>query len=231
MATMRCTLVLLAAATAAAAASSAAGTFPPTPSPQPPLTACPNPSTVRALDVSAYAGRWYQAAVSARFAARSEANAPCVTADYTVNGSTIEVVNCKQDVAATASTLATVGCTRGVAFPPPPGGDPGKLSVQFPVMPAPGPYWVVDLVGRPSTGYHASVVYSCVLRRGVPVQDLFILSRTPRIARHPRWALIRLYWRAIKKGVLLERDNQLKVTEQGKRCAYRGDPSVKVVFS
>ncbi|OSX71430.1 hypothetical protein BU14_0535s0007 [Porphyra umbilicalis] len=229
MAVMRCTLVLL-AVTAAAAASGAAGTPPPT-FPHPPLTACPNPSTVRALDVSAYAGRWYQAAVSARFAARSEANAPCVTADYTVNGSTIEVVNCKQEVAATASTPATVGCTRGVAFPPPPGGDPGKLSVQFPVMPAPGPYWVVDLVGRASAGYHASVVYSCVLRRGVPVQDLFILSRTPRIARHPRRALSRLYWRVMKKGVLLERDNALTVTKQGKRCAYRGDPGVKVVIS
>eukprot|EP00168_Porphyra_purpurea_P013089 TRINITY_DN3546_c0_g1_i3.p6 TRINITY_DN3546_c0_g1~~TRINITY_DN3546_c0_g1_i3.p6 ORF type:complete len:124 (+),score=22.34 TRINITY_DN3546_c0_g1_i3:758-1129(+) len=110
-------------------------------------------------------------------------------------------------------------------------GDPGKLSVQFPVMPAPGPYWVLDLGGPASAGYRTSIVYSCVLRRGAPAQDLFILSRTPRIARHPKWALVRLYWRVVKKGVWLERGNRLKVTEQGKKCAYRGDPGVKVVYA
>lgn len=70
----------VAAAAAAASAASAAAAEPSTASA---AGACPSPPTVADFSLAALGGTWYQAAMSARFAATVEAGAPCITAHYT----------------------------------------------------------------------------------------------------------------------------------------------------
>eukprot|EP00168_Porphyra_purpurea_P005316 TRINITY_DN1638_c0_g1_i10.p6 TRINITY_DN1638_c0_g1~~TRINITY_DN1638_c0_g1_i10.p6 ORF type:complete len:150 (+),score=45.89 TRINITY_DN1638_c0_g1_i10:1138-1587(+) len=85
---------------------------------------CPNVPTVPAFELSAYTGRWYQVAVTAIFAERTEDNKPCVTADYKLQSPNVQVINCKQDVSANKTSSATLGCLEGVAFPPAKGSRP-----------------------------------------------------------------------------------------------------------
>lgn len=189
---------------------------------------CPNPATVPALDLAAYTGRWYQIGVTAEFAERQEDNKPCVTADYRLTGPTVEVINCKQDAPANRSSGAIIGCAKGVAFPSSKG-DPGKLGVQFPGAPVPGPYWVIDLAGTKANGYRVAVVYSCTSTSRFFSQGLFLLSRTPRL-RYGVFEAAYWYARVLARGIRFAKGNEFILTPQGKSCAYRGAKRAKVIF-
>jgi len=189
---------------------------------------CPNVPTVRGFELSAYTGRWYQVAVTALFAERTEDNKPCVTADYKLQGPNVQVINCKQDAPANATSGATVGCLEGVAFPPAKGEPPAELSVQFPGAPFPGPYNIIGLSGKASAGYRVALVYSCTAGGGFFTQGLFLLSRTPQLGF---FELLGWYLRFLRTGIKLAKNNQIVLTPQGnKRCAYRGDKRANVVF-
>jgi len=189
---------------------------------------CPNVPTVRGFELSAYTGRWYQVAVTALFAERTEDNKPCVTADYKLQGPNVQVINCKQDAPANATSRATVGCLEGVAFPPAKGEPPAELAVQFPGAPFPGPYNIIGLSGKASEGYRVALVYSCTAGGGFFSQGLFLLSRTPQLGF---FELLSWYVRFLRTGIKLAKNNPIVLTPQGrKRCAYRGDKRANVIF-
>jgi lipocalin len=117
--------------------------------------------TVNKLEVSQYAGLWYEAA---RFPHRFERNLQCVTARYTLRpDGKITVQNRGRKSDGSWSDI------QGKAFVPDTK-DPGKLKVQF-FWPFRAPYWVLKL----DSAYQYALV-------GTPGRDyLWVLSRTLQI--------------------------------------------------
>lgn len=158
-------VAVTAAATAAAAA--AAGRDAPATG-----GGCPSPPTVADFSMAALGGTWYQAAISARFAATVEAGAPCITAHYTpgvaADGAPVAAVrSCMplrrptpsaaagEDTTATATPAVTgerrvVACSRGLLTTPDMAAAPGRLALSFPPLSA-GRYWVLAVDGGPAS--------------------------------------------------------------------------------
>lgn len=120
--------------------------------------------TVPEVDLSRYAGKWYEIAA---FPLIFERGCHCTTAEYTVNpAGYVEVVNtCNRKSPYGKPTQAI-----GKAFPVP-GSNNAKLKVQF-QWPFKGDYWILAL----DEEYSYAVV-------GTPDrQHLWILARRPIIA-------------------------------------------------
>jgi apolipoprotein D and lipocalin family protein len=125
-------------------------------------------TTVAEVDLSRYAGRWYEIA---RFPVWFQRGCSAVTADYALrDDGRVDVVNrCRRD----GETDEARAIARSV--------DPGnaRLKVRFSrIVPIEGDYWVIHL----DPDYSTAVV-------GVPSGSAgWILSRTPQIAPEDRAA-------------------------------------------
>lgn len=118
---------------------------------------------VQSVDLTRYAGKWYEIA---RYPTFFQAACASSTAEYTArDDGTIGVFN--TCLAADGTTVSTI---EGVAEVVDPSSN-AKLVVSFPGVPFPGSYWIVDL----DAAYQYAVV-------GDPFRaTLFILSRTPTL--------------------------------------------------
>jgi apolipoprotein D and lipocalin family protein len=118
---------------------------------------------VESVDLTQYAGKWYEIA---RYPTFFQADCASSTADYTArDDGTIGVFN--TCLAADGSIVSTIEGVAEVVDP----STNAKLRVRFPNVPIPGPYWIIDL----DPAYQYAVV-------GDPYRStLFILSRTPTL--------------------------------------------------
>ncbi|KAF7990299.1 hypothetical protein HCN44_000104 [Aphidius gifuensis] len=133
----------------------------------PGLGACPDVKTVSSIDLSRYAGRWYEAM---RFFTVFELTGKCVTADYTLidSNGTVNVVN-SQISTLTNKRSSIEGTAEIVDL-----AEPGKLKVTFPSVPIKnsGSYWVL---GTDYDSYAA--VWSCTSLKIANLQFGWILTR------------------------------------------------------
>jgi len=115
------------------------------------------------VDPSRYIGKWYEIA---RYPTFFQAGCASSTADYTLrDDGNIGVFN--TCLAADGSTVSTIDGVAEVLDP----STNAKLLVDFPNVPIPGSYWIIDL----DAAYEYAVV-------GDPYRfTLFILSRTPTL--------------------------------------------------
>ena len=145
--------------------------------------------TVANVDLNRYLGKWYEIAL---FPNSFEKGCNCTTAEYSIEGDYIRVVNsCRRD-----SIKAAPDVARGKAFVVN-GSNNSKLRVQF-FWPFRGDYWIIDL----ADDYTYAVV-------GSPNREyLWILSRTPKIDPKLYENIVK---RAEKKGFDI---SKLKLTEQ-----------------
>lgn len=138
------------------------------------LTACtsPNtpPKTAAAVDLTRYMGKWYEIASFPNFFQRG---CVCTTAQYTLEGNKVQVLNqCYKDKKLTSA--------KGIAWAMP-GTNNSKLKVQF-FWPFRGDYWILYL----SSDYSAAIV-------GSPKrQYLWILARKPQITNQLYQKLIKI---------------------------------------
>jgi apolipoprotein D and lipocalin family protein len=143
---------------------------------------------VAQVDLSRYAGRWYEIA---RYPNRFERNCQAVTADYALRADgRVSVVNtCR--VGATDGRERVARGTAAVIE----GSGNARLAVNFAPIPLPrgqGNYWVLYL----DAGYQTALV-------GEPSrQYLWLLARTPRISEQAR---ARLEQAAVAQGYDLSR--------------------------
>ena len=118
---------------------------------------------VESVDLTQYAGKWYEIA---RYPTFFQAACVSSTADYAARtDGTIGVLN--TCLAADGSLVSTIEGSARVVDPT----TNAKLVVTFPGVPFPGDYWIIDL----GPNYEYAVV-SDPLRL-----TLFILSRTPTL--------------------------------------------------
>jgi apolipoprotein D and lipocalin family protein len=121
------------------------------------------PSVVPYVDLTRYAGFWYEIA---RYPTPFQANCASSTAEYTARSDgTIGVLN--TCLAADGGVVSTIEGSASVVDMT----TNAKLVVTFPGVPFPGDYWIIDL----GPNYEYAVV-SDPLRL-----TLFILSRTPTL--------------------------------------------------
>ncbi len=121
------------------------------------------PEVVPFVDLGRYVGKWYEIA---RYPTSFQADCASSTADYTARpDGSIGVLN--TCLAADGSLVSTIEGSATVADPT----TNAKLTVTFPSVPFPAPYWIIDL----GQDYDYAVV-SDPFR-----QTLFILSRTPTL--------------------------------------------------
>lgn len=120
-------------------------------------------ATVKAVDIDAYAGKWYEIA---RLPNRFERGLTCVTATYTpLDNGKIEVRNAGYNAA-----KGRFKDIKGRAWQPNAAELPGQLKVSF-FGPFAGDYYIMQLADDYS---HALV--------GSPTRDyLWVLSRTPTL--------------------------------------------------
>jgi apolipoprotein D and lipocalin family protein len=119
--------------------------------------------TVPFVDISKYAGKWYEIA---SFPQRFQKGCHCTVAEYTSSDKGYIIVEnrCNKN-----STDGKVSSIKGKAFIEPNSGN-AKLKVQF-FWPFKGKYWIIDL----ADDYSYAVV-------GHPNRKyLWILSRTPKM--------------------------------------------------
>ena len=121
------------------------------------------PSVVPYVDLTRYVGFWYEIA---HYPTSFQADCSSSTADYTARpDGTIGVLN--TCLAADGSVVSTIEGSASVADPT----TNAKLTVTFPGVPFPAPYWIIDL----GQDYEYAVVSD-------PIRlTLFILSRTPTL--------------------------------------------------
>jgi len=121
------------------------------------------PSVVPYVDLTRYVGFWYEIA---HYPTSFQADCSSSTADYTARpDGTIGVLN--TCLAADGSVVSTIEGSANVADPT----TNAKLTVTFPGVPFPAPYWIIDL----GPDYEYAVVSD-------PIRlTLFILSRTPTL--------------------------------------------------
>lgn len=167
---------------------------------------CINPPVVNKVDLKAYQGRWY-------LIATSEVPIPffqnrCVTANYTINGPKIDVLNC-QHISGDPKPACIIGFAERR-----PGGSTAQLQVAFGDLP-PGPYNVVALLGKSSYGYYAAAVYSCFQVGDRFVKTFFFIARSPY---RPNSVFRKLKSVLKCKGFLL--DDPFRMTEHPATCKY-----------
>lgn len=124
---------------------------------------CPPLGVVESVDLTRYAGKWYEIA---RYPTFFQASCVSSTAEYTArDDGRIGVFN--TCLAADGTTVSTIEGVAEVVDP----STNAKLVVSFPNVPIPGSYWIIDL----DAAYQYAVV-------GDPCRStLFILSRTPTL--------------------------------------------------
>lgn len=122
----------------------------------------PGDQTVKSVDLPRYMGKWY---AIASLPAWFQKNCTCVTADYSLEGDHVKVVNaCRK-----GSSEGTLKVSTAKAFVVPDTGN-SQLKVQF-FWPFKGDYWVIAL----DEEYRwALVSHPCK-------KYLWILSRTPKM--------------------------------------------------
>jgi apolipoprotein D and lipocalin family protein len=122
------------------------------------------PAVVPYVDLTRYVGFWYEIA---RYPTSFQADCASSRANYTaLPDGTIGVLN--TCLAADGTVVSTIEGSASVADPT----TNAKLTVSFPGVPFPAPYWIIDL----DPNYQYAVVSD-------PVRlTLFILSRTPTLA-------------------------------------------------
>lgn len=121
------------------------------------------PNVVPSVDPSRYVGTWYEIA---RYPTSFQADCASSTANYTAQpDGTIGVLN--TCLAADGSVVSTIEGSATIVDPT----TNAKLTVNFPSVPVPAPYWIIDL----GQDYEYAVVSD-------PTRlTLFILSRTPTL--------------------------------------------------
>lgn len=121
------------------------------------------PSVVDSVDVSRYVGKWYEIA---HYPTPFQAGCASSTAEYTARpDGSIGVFN--TCLGSDGSTISTIEGSATVDDPT----SNAKLTVRFPSVLFPAPYWIIDL----GADYEYAVV-------GDPTRlTLFILSRTPSL--------------------------------------------------
>jgi apolipoprotein D and lipocalin family protein len=133
------------------------------------------PTTVSALNTSAFLGRWYEVYQDLITAATFQQNSFCATADYGVDlakPGNITVVN-RERYGSISGPERNVS---GYAYQPDPQGEPGQLVVMLHgdnASPFPAPYWILKLgpINNESAHYEYAVV-SDMFRL-----TLFVLAR------------------------------------------------------
>lgn len=159
------------------------------------LTACARPdarpvTTVPALDLARYLGRWYEIA---RYDHSFERGLVAVTADYALlPDGRISVVNAGRR----GALDGPVASATAVAWLPD-AAEPARLRVRF-FWPFYGAYWVLGV----DPGYRWAVV-------GHPSRDyLWLLARTPVIAAEDRAAMD-----AVARGQGFDLDRLVEVAQ------------------
>jgi len=129
----------------------------------------PNPATVAELNVTAYAGTWYQVYGDAAVMKTFERDNVCVTAQYGLNADgTISVVNDARLVTPTGQDTVITGSASI-----PDADKPGQLLVKLDGQGA-APYWVLDLGPVNGDGLYDWAIVSDNLSA-----TLFVLARDP----------------------------------------------------
>ena len=118
------------------------------------------------FDVTQYTGRWYQISADRFVMATFERNAICVTADYTLDGSSIRLVNAQRTGDPSSGEPSNV---TGVAYASD-ASKPAELNVEFDFG-AKGTYWIVKIGPVENGQYQYSVVFDEKSR------TLFVLAR------------------------------------------------------
>lgn len=129
--------------------------------------------TVNYVDLSRYAGRWYEIANYTRI---FNIGCNCTTADYalTASGNAISVFN--NCIGLLSNTDRSVTGKATVVDPE----TNSKLALEFENVPfskKPGNYWIIDLVT-----YEEGKPYDFAVVSGPDRKSLFILSRRPRLS-------------------------------------------------
>jgi len=127
-----------------------------------------HPSTPSVLDVTQYAGLWYQIAEDPFVANTSEKNAVCATAFYTLfpNG-TVGVLN-KARLKTVDGPEDNIAGYAQILDPK----YPGRLTVHLDGVPFAAPYWILKLGPVENNKYSWAIVSDNVCA------SLFVLART-----------------------------------------------------
>mmetsp|Transcript_35664 Transcript_35664/g.114041 ORF Transcript_35664/g.114041 Transcript_35664/m.114041 type:complete len:368 (+) Transcript_35664:88-1191(+) len=119
---------------------------------------------IEEFDVTKYTGRWYQISADRFVTATFERNAECVTADYTLDGDQIRLVN-RNLVNGEAANITGVAYAEDAT-------KPAELTVEFDTG-VKGSYWIVKIGDVVDDQYEYAVVTD---KNGL---TLFVLARTP----------------------------------------------------
>lgn len=160
--------------------------------------------TVDFVDLDRYDGRWYEIA---KFPNPFEQGCTCTTADYELINGQVNVLN-----SCILSTTGDVNDITGNAVVVDTATN-AKLLLTLDGVPFPSNYWILDLVGlSDNKPYQFAVV-------GEPSrQNLFILSRTPRIKTfRQKIAVIKILIKLVIQGYDIR---NLETTLQNKDCVY-----------
>lgn len=107
-------------------------------------------SPVKDLDLTQYAGRWYQVYLN-KFDTTFQGDCSCAVADYTLSGSTVDILNSQ------INKDGSVGQIAGSAFYKQ-GNVGGELSVSLDGVPRVAPYWVIEIGPLLNNLYAYSIV-------------------------------------------------------------------------
>lgn len=170
---------------------------------------CPDVPVATNFQLKPYLGVWYEIADSKQFKDWFEKDLYCTTANYTLDGSMLQVDNSGRYGSPTGPLKAAIGEAKQVSG--------AKLEVKFggPVF---APYWIVDLLGDSDSGFAVSVVWSCSSILGLfTLENLWVLSRTPTLPAGV--TLDMLYKRVEALGIDVAAQDMLP-TVQGGDCVY-----------
>lgn len=165
------------------------------------------------VNLTAYAGVWYQLGSTALAKSASEQNLECTTARYSLitSGADVNRIRVRVDSYNTSSGeyiylvgLATVTGRR--------------LAVQFPGENSARDYRIIYLNGNANEKYKTAVTYSC---SPGSFQTVSVLSRKPSLdSDEPFQSLLQ---RVASQNITLEANNQFVPTEQDSITCGRND--------
>ncbi len=160
--------------------------------------------TVDFVELDRYDGRWYEIA---KFPNPFEQDCSCTTADYEIANGVVNVLN-----NCTLTSNGEFNSITGTAVVADAETN-AKLVLTLNGIPFPANYWVIDLIAFDhEDSYDFSVV------SGPDRQNLFILSRTPKINTFKqKFAVIKILINLIRQGYDI---TKLEGTAQFEDCVY-----------